>query len=62
MFIFAQMVASIAVCALGGYSMYITKGQTGIGWACFGLIIVWESSFTSTEKKTNKKSDDINDP
>ena len=33
--------ASIAVCALGAISMKITKGETGIGWAIFGLIIIW---------------------
>ena len=34
-------VASIAACVLGSYCMYITKGTTGIGWAIFGIFIIW---------------------
>ena len=33
-------IASIAVCGAGAFSMYITKGETGIGWAILGLIII----------------------
>ena len=33
--------ASIGVCALGGFAMYLTDGQTGIGWAVLGLFIIW---------------------
>jgi len=34
-------IASIAMCALGAYSMYLTKGSTGIGWVILGLLVVW---------------------
>ncbi len=33
--------ASIAVCGMGGYCMWLTNGNTGIGWAVFGLFIIW---------------------
>ena len=33
--------ASIAVCALGAYCMYITNGRTGVGWAILGLMFIW---------------------
>lgn len=33
--------ASVAICAAGAYSMYVSGGQTGIGWAVLGLIIIW---------------------
>lgn len=33
--------ASIGVCGLGAVSMQITKGETGIGWAIFGLLLIW---------------------
>ena len=33
--------ASIAVCAAGAYAMYISNGQTGIGWSILGLLIIW---------------------
>ncbi len=33
--------ASIAVCLAGSYSMKVSKGETGIGWACFGLFLIW---------------------
>jgi hypothetical protein len=36
----AKAIASLAVCLAGAYSMYISKGETGIGWAIFGLIII----------------------
>lgn len=29
--------ASLAVCALGAYCMYLTDGRTGVGWAIVGL-------------------------
>jgi hypothetical protein len=38
----SKAVASIAVCALGGYCLYITNGNTGIGWAILGLLLIWE--------------------
>jgi len=37
----AKGLASIAICAIGAYSMKITGGETGIGWACFGLWLIW---------------------
>jgi len=37
----AKAIASVAVCALGALSMYVTKGETGIGWAIFGLVLIW---------------------
>ena len=37
----AKAIASVAVCAAGAVSMYVTGGQTGIGWAIFGVMIVW---------------------
>jgi len=33
--------ASIAVCALGVASMYISNGATGVGWAILGLLFIW---------------------
>jgi len=33
--------ASIAVCGMGAFSMYVTNGDTGIGWAIFGLMLIW---------------------
>ncbi len=33
--------ASIAVCALGAFSMYRSDGEIGIGWAIIGLIVIW---------------------
>lgn len=34
-------IASIAICAAGAYSMYVSSGTTGIGWAVLGLMIIW---------------------
>ena len=36
-----KTIGSFAVCALGAYAMYLTKGQTGIGWAILGILIIW---------------------
>ena len=36
-----KAIASIAVCAAGGFSMWVTNGKTGIGWAVLGLLIIW---------------------
>jgi len=33
--------ASIAICGLGGYCMYISGGTTGVGWAIFGILLIW---------------------
>lgn len=37
----AKGLASIAICAASAYCMKITNGNTGIGWACFGLVVIW---------------------
>ena len=39
--IISKAVASIAVCTMGTICMKITRGETGIGWAIIGLIIIW---------------------
>ena len=39
----AKAIASVAICAAGAYSMKVTKGETGIGWACFGLFLIWSA-------------------
>lgn len=39
--IIGKGIASVAVCAAGAYCMYLTDGQTGIGWAILGLLIIW---------------------
>ncbi|MDD5706542.1 MAG: hypothetical protein PHR35_11495 [Kiritimatiellae bacterium] len=36
-----KLVLSAMVCALGGASMYLTAGETGIGWAVLGVALVW---------------------
>lgn len=36
-----KAIASVACCALGAVSMWITDGTTGIGWAILGLLIIW---------------------
>ena len=36
-----KAIASIAVCAMGAYCMKLTNGTTGVGWAIFGLIVIW---------------------
>jgi hypothetical protein len=33
--------ATLAVCALGALSMYLSDGQTGIGWAILGMLFIW---------------------
>ena len=37
----SKAIASVAVCVLGAASMYITKGETGVGWAIFGMWLIW---------------------
>ena len=37
----ARAIASVAVCATGGLSMWITGGKTGIGWAVLALFFIW---------------------
>ena len=38
-----KAIASVAICALGGFVMWLTNGETGVGWAVFGLAIIWGS-------------------
>lgn len=33
--------ATFSVCALGAFSMEVTGGQTGIGWAILGTFLIW---------------------
>lgn len=33
--------ASVAVCGAGAFAMYLTNGDTGIGWAVLGLLLIW---------------------
>jgi len=37
----ARAAASIGVCLLGGFCMYITNGTTGVGWAILGIMLIW---------------------
>lgn len=39
--IWAKAIASIAVCGMGAYAMYLTDGKTGVGWAILGMLIIW---------------------
>lgn len=34
-------IATLFVCCLGGYAMYVSEGKTGIGWAILGVLIIW---------------------
>ena len=37
----ARAVASVAVCALGAFCMWVTGGATGVGWALLGMLLIW---------------------
>ena len=37
----AKGLASVAICLAGAYSMKVSKGETGIGWAVLGLLLIW---------------------
>jgi hypothetical protein len=37
----AKTLISIAVCIAGAVSMWASGGETGIGWAILGLVILW---------------------
>ena len=39
----SKAIASVAVCAMGAFVMWLTKGNTGIGWAILGLALIWGS-------------------
>lgn len=41
MCLLSRAIASVAVCALGAWSMHASNGETGVGWACFGLWLIW---------------------
>lgn len=46
--------ASLAVCALCGWRMYLTEERSGIGWAIVGLIIIWGSGTISRSWRKKK--------
>lgn len=35
-----KLVLSLVVCGLGGWCMYLTHGEVGIGWAVLGFSLV----------------------
>ncbi len=37
----SKAIASVAVCAAGAYSMWVSNGSTGIDWAIVGLLLIW---------------------
>jgi hypothetical protein len=37
----SKVISSIAVCAMGCFVMWLTKGETGVGWAILGLMFIW---------------------
>lgn len=39
--IWAKVIVSVAVCGMGAYTMYLTDGETGVGWAILGILIIW---------------------
>lgn len=41
--IWAKAIASVAVCGMGAYTMCLTGGKTGVGWAILGLFFIWSS-------------------
>lgn len=40
----AKGMASVGVCLAGAFSMYVSKGTTGIGWAVLGLFFIWAAT------------------
>ena len=38
-----KLAVSAMVCGLGGLCMYLTAGDTGIGWAVLALAVIWGS-------------------
>lgn len=34
-------IATLALAGICGYLLYLTGGQHGIGWFCFGLFLIW---------------------
>ena len=51
------ILVSIAICAMGAYAMRITNGETGVGWAVLGLLIVWGSGLTIKASDDKKPPD-----
>lgn len=41
LYYFAKGCATIAICLLSAFSMHLTNGETGIGWAVLGLFAIW---------------------
>lgn len=39
--LWSKAIASVAVCLMGSWSMLVSKGKTGVGWAVLGLIFIW---------------------
>jgi|APCry1669188910_1035180.scaffolds.fasta_scaffold435085_1 hypothetical protein len=39
--VIGRLVLSAMVCVLSGACMYLTHGETGIGWGILGLALVW---------------------
>lgn len=39
--LFNAGLASFSICLAGSFAMWITEGETGIGWAAFGLWLIW---------------------
>ena len=35
---------TIGVCALGAFCMFITNSSIGIGWAIFGVFLIWATA------------------
>ncbi len=38
-----KLAVSVMACGLGGLCMYLTAGDTGIGWAVLALAVIWGS-------------------
>jgi hypothetical protein len=34
-------IATLGVCVLAGFSMWISNGETGIGWGILGVLLIW---------------------
>lgn len=39
--VIGKLVLSAMVCVMAGACMYLTHGETGIGWGILGLLVVW---------------------
>lgn len=54
LYILGMSIATISVCSLGAYCMYITEGETGIGWSILGLLIIWGNGISFKAEEENK--------